>query len=146
MSEETRSIVANRAILQPQVNRYDLLHTPEEGGVDTNVIEVLEQLELHGWFFVITSLRHGHGDDSECGPDCHFFGKACDCWFLGSKAPDSYLKADSGAFENAIRYLASLPQVIQIGLGGSARNDMLYAAAGSKGFKDNDSDHIHFGV
>jgi hypothetical protein len=147
MSTEARQYVARNAILQnPLYQNADLTTLHEDGGVDTNVIAVLERLLRAGWYVEITSIRRDHGDDSSCGPDSHHAGMAVDLYPLSSRSAGAWADPFTDLFDGFLKALVSCPEVKNVGLGGDAYSEERLALLGDKGFQDNGSDHIHFQV
>jgi hypothetical protein len=155
MSQEARAAIANsrNIIYRTFQQRNDIMV-----GVQTQLIEFLQFMVLHGAVFEVTAIKTDHGDDTglcSAGPPycgTHAHGWSLDCWPLVKATPyearqeSDYLAATDDRFGHFIRLAALAPHLKQIGLAGSAVIDPLIGYAGSFYFQDNGDDHIHFGT
>jgi hypothetical protein len=150
MSLEVRQRLQESLIFQnPEAQRYQLTEMINGASyaIDTNLILALDLMIRKSMLFVITALRDDHSIDGCLGPDNHNpGGRAVDFWFLKSSSPVDYLEPDSEQFVTWVGMLRSLPNITGVGLGGSADIGPNREAAGSFGFSDNDSDHLHIQV
>lgn len=137
MSIAARQKLCDRLVFQKDSQRADLL---DPARTDSGLIALM--LDVDTFHFEVTAVRSDHHDD---GANGHAGGRALDGWPLNGPTPGDYMDETSPHFADFLETLADSPWVYQIGLGGAARTEANFRAAGPKGFDDNDQDHIHAG-
>jgi len=109
------------------------------------LIELLSEVVGGGYHLEITAVKTDHHDDSALGLHSHFNGYCVDCWPLSDATPGNYVDAGTLTFQGFLAFCAGLPNLYQIGLGGSADTDANLKAAGPTSFVDDGEDHVHLG-
>jgi len=129
-------------IFQDDTQRSDLL----DPTITQNcLIELLSEIVGAGYHLELTAVKSDHHDDSALGLHSHFNGYCVDCWPLSDATPGNYVDAGTLTFQGFLASCASLPNLYQIGLGGSAFTPTNMKAAGSTAFQDDGADHVHIG-
>src|SRR5271155_3090431 len=143
MSLEARQSLVEKLIFQDESSKSDLL---DPNLTDTNLIEVLIELEGLGHNIEITAVRTDHHPDGYLGKHSHQAGRAADCWPLLSPTAGDYANENGMAFNLFLEDLRKNSLIAQVGLGGSAFTVGNMRVLGSLGFQDNGADHVHIGV
>lgn len=162
MSVEARQRLADHAniIYNPDVttHRTDIL---DETKTNTYFIEGFLFLADSGQIIQFTAIHTDHHDDSDLNPEdprhtgTHQGGVeptgeptgswAGDFWFLNSRTPNDWKDANDLSFSTGLTKCSQVPNLLQVGLAGSAVNDENKHASGATVFIDYGGDHIHLG-
>jgi hypothetical protein len=109
------------------------------------LLEHIAYLVAKGYHFEFTAVKTDHDNDSALGVHCHYNGFCADGWPLTGPTPGAWLPATDPFFARFLIDVSRSPNLHQIGLGGSAYDDVNMAAAGPTAFEDGPEDHVHLG-
>jgi hypothetical protein len=98
----------------------------------------------------VTAVRSDHHDDSGLSPGplhvgTHAYGWAIDCWPMSGPGGEFY-DGSSPVFAQWLSVVAKVPNILQVGLAGSADTSANREVLGGLYFSDTGADHVHIGV